>query len=104
MQSLRPFLLGLLIAGCAALAFQTVPESRAEHQGGWTCYVADRFPDMEDAAKWKGSIKVAEGLNQVAAHVPSGQILVLELPVTKGWGMMGGGGGAGAPSVVCVKD
>ena len=102
MQHARPFVLGLLVAGCVALAVQFVPESKAG-DGGWTCYVADRFPDMDEAATWKGSVQVAEGLNKVASHVSSGEILVLELPVKKGWGMMGGGGDAGAPSVVCVK-
>jgi hypothetical protein len=102
MHSLRPFLLGLTIATLVGVAIHFVPETRAE-DSGWTCYVADRFPEMDDAATWKGSMKVADGLNQVASHVPAGEILVLELPVVKGWGVMGGGGGSGAPSVVCVK-
>lgn len=102
MVSIRSFVVGLLVAGSAALALQLVPAGHAD-EGGWTCYVADRFPDMQDAAAWKGSMRVAEGLNQVAAHVPKGEILVLELPVTRGWGVIGGGGGQGAPSVVCVN-
>ena len=102
MKNLRPIVLGALVAAAAAFALQTVPESHAD-DGQWVCYVADRFPEMDKAAEWKGSLKVSEGLNQVASHVQKGQILVLELPVKKGWGMMGGGGDAGAPSVVCVK-
>ena len=103
MQNLRPFLLGALVAFGAVFAVQFVPESQAG-DSAWTCYVADRFPDMDKAAEWAGSIEVAEGLNQVASHTPAGEILILELPVVKGWGIMGGGGGSGAPSVVCVKS
>ena len=100
MKSLRPFVLGLTAAAFVFVGIQLVPESDAGE--GWTCYVTDRFPDMEDAATWKGSIKMAEGLNKVAGHVSSGEMLVLELPVTKGptWG---GSSSEGAPSVLCVK-
>jgi len=102
MNSMRSFAVGLLVAGSLALAVHLVPEGQAD-DGTWACYVADRFPDMDEAAEWKGSIRVAQGLNKVASHAPTGQILVLELPVTRGWGVIGGGGGQGAPSVVCVK-
>lgn len=101
MSNLRPFALGLAAAALLFVGIQLIPESSAG-DGGWTCYVTDRFPDMDDAASWKGSIKMAEGLNQVAGHVQSGELLVLELPVTKGptWG---GSSSEGAPSVLCVK-
>jgi hypothetical protein len=102
MQNLRPFLLGALVAFGAVFAIHLVPESQAD-AGSWTCYVADRFPDMDKAATWGGSIKAAEGLNKVASHTPAGEILVLELPVQKGPSFMGTGGD-GAPSVVCVKS
>ena len=100
-KSLRPFLFGLALAALVFAGIQLVPESSAG-DGGWTCYVVDRFPDMDDAANWKGSVKITDGLNKVASHVPSGEMLVLELPVTKG-PTFGGSSSEGAPSVLCVK-
>ncbi len=101
-KSLRWLCALFAVVACSALAW-SVNESRAG-DGSWTCYVSDRFPDMEDAANWKGSVQVAAGLNKVASHVPAGAILVLELPVRKsGWGNMGGSYSEGAPSVVCIK-
>lgn len=101
-QSAVSFLMGVAIAGAAAVGY-FAGTSPAEAGGGWTCYVTDRFPDMDEAASWKGSVKMAEGLNQVAGHVAAGEILVTELPVIKGWGGYGGNS-QGAPSVVCVKE
>jgi hypothetical protein len=100
-RDLRIFVLGLLVAGLAFAGLQLVPESNAG-DGGWTCYVTDRFPDMDDAASWKGSLKAAEGLNKVAGHAASGEMLVITLPVQTGpqWG---GSNREGAPSVLCVK-
>ncbi|MCO4773493.1 MAG: hypothetical protein KDA24_25900 [Deltaproteobacteria bacterium] len=101
LRSALPFLAGFAIAAAAGVGY-FAGTSEAEADGGWNCYVTDRFPDMDKAAEWKGSIKMAEGLDQVAAHVPSGTMMVLELPVVKGWGGYGGNS-QGAPSVLCVK-
>lgn len=49
----------------------------AEESGEWKCYIGDRFPDMEDAAEWHGSRKMAEGLNQTATHAPRGEIVLV---------------------------
>ena len=102
LRSAMPFLAGVAIAGAAAVGY-FAGTSEVKADGGWSCYVTDRFPDMDDARSWKGSVKVAEGLNRVAGHVPAGEMLVVELPVVKGgWG--GYGGSQGSPSVLCVKD
>jgi hypothetical protein len=101
LRSALPFLAGFAIAGAAAIGY-FAGTTNAVADGGWNCYVTDRFPDMEEAAAWKGSIKMAEGLNQVAGHAPAGTMMVLELPVVKGWGNYGGNS-QGAPSVLCVK-
>ena len=101
LRSTLPFLAGFAIAGAAAIGY-FAGTTEATAGDGWNCYVTDRFPDMDAAASWKGSIKMAEGLNQVARHSPSGTMMVLELPVVKGWGSYGGNS-QGAPSVLCVK-
>ena len=101
LRSALPFLAGLAVAGAAGVGY-FAGTSNVQASGGWECYVTDRFPDMEDARTWSGSLKVKEGLDIVAGHVPAGEILVVELPVVKGgWG--GYGGSQGAPSVLCVK-
>lgn len=102
LRSALPFLAGVAIAGAAFIGYFAGTAEVEAGDGSWDCYVTDRFPDMDDARSWKGSVKVAEGLNMVANHVPAGEILVVELPVVKGgWG--GYGGSQGAPSVLCVK-
>ncbi len=98
-KTLRAFTLGVVLAvPLGLLVAQSIPESRAG-TGQWTCYVADRFPDMNEAAEWKGSKKITDGLNQVASDAPAGELLVLELSVSKAFAS----GSSGAPSVLCVK-
>jgi len=103
LRSALPFLAGAAIAGAAAVGYFAGTSEVQADASTWDCYVTDRFPDMDDARSWKGSVKVAEGLNMVASHVPAGEILVVELPVVKGNAWGGYGGSQGAPSVLCVK-
>ena len=97
---LQPLAFGLAVVGVLCLVALSPAESQAE-DGAWTCYVADRLPDAEGAADWGGSKKLAEGLNKIASHVSSGEILVLEVPIKKSPGF--GDGSSGSPSVICVK-
>ena len=81
-----------------ALAQSLVPRANAG-DGGWQCYVVDRFPDMKEAAAWKGAVNYTTALNQVAANAAAGTVLNANYPVSS----MGGTQVGGAP-VLCVKN
>jgi len=96
MHAVSLLLVGIVL-GCGAAAVAPTATSWADAgsaaAGGWACYVADRFEDLADARGWDGSVKIENGLNQVANHVPAGTIV----PITPE------GGQSAYPSVVCVK-
>lgn len=69
-------------------------DASAEPAGAWSCYVADRFPDVDAARTWKGAVKVEEGMNKVASNAPAGTVMTVPLP---------SGNNSGAP-VVCIKQ
>ena len=83
--------LGGIVIGCAAAAVAPTATSWAQPQGKWGCFVVDRFPDVQAAHSWEGATNITQGLNQVAAHVPSGATLSLT-PKSGGY-----------PSVACIK-
>jgi hypothetical protein len=89
---------GLLLVGialgCGASAVAPVAKSWAQPQGHWSCYVVDRFPDVQEAADWDGAANITKGLNKVATQVAPGTILALA-PESSSQGSY--------PSVACVK-
>jgi hypothetical protein len=62
--------------GCGATAVAPIARSWAQPAAGrWVCYAVKEFPDVEDAQH--DARGITEGLNRVAAHVPSGATLAL---------------------------
>jgi hypothetical protein len=82
--------LGGLIVGCGAATVAPVRLGSAVQNGAWRCFVIDRFPDVQDAADWKGARNMTDGMNQVATNAAAGTV------ISAYWN-------SGTSSVVCVK-
>ena len=67
--------------------------------GGWSCYVVDRMPDMKEAGSWKGATKVAEGLNQAAPSAAAGTVLSVSYPTASNFATAQADVG-----MICVKN
>jgi len=63
----------LLLTGALLGSTLSVPNAYAST--GWTCYRVNEFPNADKAANWKAAESVSSGLNQVAAHAPSGTVV-----------------------------
>lgn len=83
------------IAGAAAP--HAIGAAMAETPTGWSCYIADRFPDVAAAREWRGAKETEQGLNAVAAHVPSGTVITVDYPIKAGVGTQ-----VAAP-LICVR-
>lgn len=68
--------------------------SVAHAKSEWTCYVVDRLPNLEVAARWKGARKMTESMNLVAPNAPAGSTVAVGLPTFFSWT---------TTPVVCVK-
>lgn len=91
-SSLVSTLLGatMLLGGLALGYLFAAPEVQAGE--GWACYAADRFPNVERARSWGVARNTEAGLDQVAPHVPEGEVLVIYHR-----------GAASEVDIVCVK-
>ncbi len=59
--------------------------SLAHAKTEWTCFVVDRLPDVEAAARWRGARKMTESMNLVAPNAPAGSTVAVGLPTFFSW-------------------
>lgn len=90
-KSVALVLVGMVI-GCGAAVVTPMVHSHAQAKGKWGCYVADRLPDVSDAADWDGASNIRKGMEQIAPNAPAGTMIAVT-PKS----------GGGYASVICVK-